>query len=149
MARVVRAGGAGAGRHESGPGDGVLDAADGPTAGDARGGRAGPERRAAAGGRTEVVLYYSGHADEQGLLIGADRYSYRTLRDRLDQIPADVRIASESARFNNLVVALKITVLLVFIATGGNWWQSREVRAALSNSAGFGGHNVSLILKRG
>jgi hypothetical protein len=48
---------------------------------------------AAAGGRTEVVIYYSGHADEQGLLIGDDRYSYRTLRDRLDQIPADVRIA--------------------------------------------------------
>ena len=52
-------------------------------------------RRAAgaAGGRTEVVVYYSGHADEQGLLLGDDRYSYRTLRDRLDQIPADVRIA--------------------------------------------------------
>jgi hypothetical protein len=46
-----------------------------------------------SGGRTEVVLYYSGHADEQGLLLGDDRYSYRTLRDRLDQIPADVRIA--------------------------------------------------------
>ncbi len=47
----------------------------------------------AAGGRTEVVLYYSGHADEKGLLLGDDRYSYRSLRDRLDQIPADVRIA--------------------------------------------------------
>jgi hypothetical protein len=45
------------------------------------------------GGRTEVILYYSGHADELGLLLGEDRYSYRTLRDRLDQIPADVRIA--------------------------------------------------------
>jgi hypothetical protein len=44
-------------------------------------------------GRTEVILYYSGHADEQGLLLGDNRYSYRTLRDRLDQIPADVRIA--------------------------------------------------------
>ena len=46
-----------------------------------------------AGGRTEVVVYYSGHADEKGLLLGDDRYSYRSLRDRLDQIPADVRIA--------------------------------------------------------
>jgi hypothetical protein len=45
------------------------------------------------GGRTEIILYYSGHADEKGLLLGEDRYSYRTLRDRLDQIPADVRIA--------------------------------------------------------
>jgi len=53
-------------------------------------------RRAAAGnggGRVEVVVYYSGHADEKGLLLAEDRYSYRTLRDRLDQIPADVRIA--------------------------------------------------------
>ncbi len=51
-------------------------------------------KRAGGGaGRTEVVLYYSGHADELGLLLGDDRYSYRTLRDRLDQIPADVRIA--------------------------------------------------------
>ena len=52
-------------------------------------------RRAATtgGGRTEVLVYYSGHADEQGLLLGDDRYSYRSLRTRLDQIPADVRIA--------------------------------------------------------
>ena len=43
--------------------------------------------------RIEVIVYYSGHADEKGLLLGEDRYSYRSLRDRLDQIPADVRIA--------------------------------------------------------
>lgn len=46
-----------------------------------------------AGGRTEVLFYYSGHADEKGLLLGEDRVSYQTLRDRLDDIPADVRIA--------------------------------------------------------
>src|SRR5438874_469205 len=45
------------------------------------------------GGRTELVVYYSGHADETGLLFGGDRYSYGTLRERLTQIPADVRIA--------------------------------------------------------
>jgi uncharacterized caspase-like protein len=35
-------------------------------------------RRAAAGnggGRSEVLVYYSGHADEKGLLLGDDRYS--------------------------------------------------------------------------
>ena len=47
----------------------------------------------AAAGRIEVLVYYSGHADEQGLLLGDDRYSYRSLRTQLDQIPADVRIA--------------------------------------------------------
>jgi caspase domain-containing protein len=55
--------------------------------------RVNDARRSSAGSRTEIVVYYSGHADEQGLLLGDDRYSYRTLRDRLDQIPADVRIA--------------------------------------------------------
>ena len=50
-------------------------------------------RASGAQGRTEVLVYYSGHADEQGLLIGDDRYSYRALRTRLDRIPADVRIA--------------------------------------------------------
>jgi hypothetical protein len=49
--------------------------------------------RRAAGGRTEVLVYYSGHADEKGLLLGEDRFSYQSLRDRLDEIPADVRIA--------------------------------------------------------
>src|SRR5436190_1523870 len=55
--------------------------------------RVADAKRAAAGGRTEVIVYYSGHADEQGLLLGDDRYSYRSLRERLDEIPADVRIA--------------------------------------------------------
>jgi caspase domain-containing protein len=50
-------------------------------------------RRTPGAGRTEIIVYYSGHADEQGLLLAGDRYSYRSLRDRLDQIPADVRIA--------------------------------------------------------
>ena len=67
------------------------------------------EARRASGGaaRTEVVVYYSGHADEQGLLIGADRYSYRTLRDRLDQIPADVRIAILDACASGAFTRLK------------------------------------------
>ena len=65
-------------------------------------------RRAAGGaGRTEILLYYSGHADEQGLLIGDDRYSYRTLRDRLDQIPADVRIAILDACASGAFTRLK------------------------------------------
>jgi Caspase domain len=64
-------------------------------------------RRTGGPGRTEVVLYYSGHADEQGLLFGDDRYSYRTLRDRLDQIPADVRIAVLDACASGAFTRLK------------------------------------------
>jgi hypothetical protein len=58
-------------------------------------------------GRTEVIVYYSGHADEQGLLLGDDRYSYRSLRDRLDQIPADVRIAVLDACSSGAFTRLK------------------------------------------
>ena len=64
-------------------------------------------RASPAAGRIEVLLYYSGHADEQGLLIGDDRYSYRTLRDRLDQIPADVRIAILDACASGAFTRLK------------------------------------------
>ena len=61
----------------------------------------------AQGGRIEIVVYYSGHADEKGLLLGDDRYSYQTLRDRLDQIPADVRIAVLDACSSGAFTRLK------------------------------------------
>ena len=64
-------------------------------------------KRVPGAGRVEVILYYSGHADEQGLLLGSDRYSYRTLRDRLDDIPADVRIAVLDACASGAFTRLK------------------------------------------
>lgn len=57
--------------------------------------------------RTEVLVYYSGHADEKGILLGDDRYSYRSLRDRLDEIPADVRIAVLDACASGAFTRLK------------------------------------------
>ena len=57
--------------------------------------------------RTEVFLYYSGHADEKGLLLGNDRISYETLRDRLDAIPADVRIAVLDACASGAITRMK------------------------------------------
>ena len=38
-------------------------------------------------------FYYSGHSDEDGLLIGNDRVSYDELRARIQGIPAEVRLA--------------------------------------------------------
>ncbi|WP_257460938.1 caspase family protein [Archangium lipolyticum] len=46
-----------------------------------------------SGGRTEALLYYSGHSDEEGLMLKQDRFSYRELRQALNALPADVRIA--------------------------------------------------------
>ena len=43
--------------------------------------------------RTEVVFYYSGHSDENGLMLGEERYSYDRLRDRLENLDADVLVA--------------------------------------------------------
>jgi len=43
--------------------------------------------------RVELLLYYSGHSDETGLLPSGGRISYRELRDRLGNVGADVRIA--------------------------------------------------------
>jgi hypothetical protein len=45
------------------------------------------------GVRREVVVYYSGHSDEEGLLIGSDRVSYDELRARIQTVPAEVRLA--------------------------------------------------------
>src|SRR5262249_6694160 len=45
------------------------------------------------GQRVELVLYYSGHADETGILLGGGRYDYARLRERIRAVPADVRLA--------------------------------------------------------
>jgi hypothetical protein len=47
----------------------------------------------AGGVRTELVFYYSGHSDEQGLLLAGAALSYRALRGLLDASAADVRVA--------------------------------------------------------
>ena len=49
--------------------------------------------RSAPEQRTEVVFYYSGHSDERGLLLRGDEVPYKAVRDGLDKVPADVRIA--------------------------------------------------------
>jgi hypothetical protein len=50
-------------------------------------------RSATPGVRRELLVYYSGHSDEEGLLIQGSRMSYDELRARLQAIPADVRVA--------------------------------------------------------
>jgi Caspase domain len=72
--------------------------------------RVGEAREAAGaerGGRIEVLVYYSGHADEKGLLLAGDRYSYRSLRDHLEVLPADVRIAVLDACASGAFTRLK------------------------------------------
>jgi hypothetical protein len=53
----------------------------------------GVEDRAARDPRLEVFIYYSGHADETGLLLGSERLTYLALRERLEHSRAAVRVA--------------------------------------------------------
>ena len=45
------------------------------------------------GSRVELVVYYSGHADESGILVGGEHYDYARLRQRIRDVPANVHIA--------------------------------------------------------
>jgi caspase domain-containing protein len=47
----------------------------------------------APGVRSELLIYYSGHSDEEGLLLGPDRLGYDELRAHIKQLPADLRVA--------------------------------------------------------
>jgi len=42
--------------------------------------------------RTEIVFYYSGHSDDEGLLLNREKYYYRDLRQKINSIPSDMRI---------------------------------------------------------
>lgn len=61
----------------------------------------------AGSSRTEVVLYYSGHADHKGLLLGDVRYEYSRFRKHIDSIPADVRIAILDACASGAITRIK------------------------------------------
>jgi hypothetical protein len=43
--------------------------------------------------RVEFMFYYSGHSDEDGLLLGNERFSYKALRQAVTDVKADVTIA--------------------------------------------------------
>ena len=43
--------------------------------------------------RVELIFYYSGHSDEEGLLLAGDKIYYRDIKHTILAMPADVRIA--------------------------------------------------------
>jgi len=51
------------------------------------------EKAKAEARRVEVILYYSGHSDEENLLLGDSRLSYLEFRNAITAMRADVRIA--------------------------------------------------------
>ncbi len=43
--------------------------------------------------RRELIIYYSGHSDETGLILGPEILSYDELRRQIGEVQADVRVA--------------------------------------------------------
>lgn len=59
------------------------------------------------GDRLEVLLYYSGHADEEGLLLAGDHLGYSLLRRELGAANADVHIAVLDACASGAITRIK------------------------------------------
>lgn len=57
--------------------------------------------------RREVIIYYSGHADENGLRLGESLFSYARLRDAMDRMEAEVHIAILDACASGAITRLK------------------------------------------
>lgn len=57
--------------------------------------------------RIEVIIYYSGHSDAKGLLLGSERFTYQELKAALVDLPADVRITILDACFSGAMTRQK------------------------------------------
>ena len=57
--------------------------------------------------REEVLVYYSGHADEKGLRLGEEVYSWKEFRKRIDALNADVKIAVIDACGSGAITRVK------------------------------------------
>ncbi len=57
--------------------------------------------------RREVIIYYSGHADEHGLRLGESLFSYARLRGAMDRMEAEVHIAILDACASGAITRLK------------------------------------------
>jgi len=66
---------------------------------------AGAAREAAS--RVEVLVYFSGHADDLGLMLGSERLDYPDLRRAIRAMPVDVGIAVLDACASGAITRLK------------------------------------------
>lgn len=57
--------------------------------------------------RREVIIYYSGHADENGLRLGESLFSYARLRNAMGRMEAEVQIAILDACASGAITRLK------------------------------------------
>jgi hypothetical protein len=57
--------------------------------------------------RTEFLFYYSGHSDEDALLLGNEKYEYGKLKATLSKVPSDVHVVMLDSCFSGNFVRSK------------------------------------------
>ncbi|MBA3550585.1 MAG: caspase family protein [Nannocystis sp.] len=87
----------------------------------------------AGGERVQFLFYYSGHADERGLLLGNDRVDYARLRGLIHGVPAQVRLGMLDSCSSGAFVRSKGGRMRPPLATGGD--ASVEGHAFLTSSS--------------
>lgn len=96
--------------------------------------------------RKEFIFYYSGHSNEEGLLIGEECFDYYRLKQALKNVPADVHIAildsCSSGSFTRLKGGLRRAPFLLdesSTAAGHAFLTSSSASEAAQESDDIGG----------
>ena len=87
----------------------------------------------AASGPTSAIVYYSGHSDRTGLLLGTERYPYEALQRDLDALGATIEVAIvDGCASGSMIRAKGGTSAPAFLPLGGS---AVEGRATLTSSS--------------
>ncbi|MGL1935539.1 MAG: caspase family protein [Fibrobacterales bacterium] len=65
------------------------------------------DRVKGAGQKSELILYYSGHANAKGLLLGEELLGYKELRSKINEMRSDVKIAVLDACASGTITRFK------------------------------------------
>lgn len=60
-----------------------------------------------ASGRKELIVYYSGHSDEEGLLLGEQQFPYKDFRQAISEIDTDIRLAIVDSCSSGVIIRSK------------------------------------------
>jgi len=104
------------------------------------------EKDSGSNSRLELIFYYSGHSDEDGLMLFNEKLNYQILRNELQAINADVRVAildsCQSGVFTRLKGGVKKTPFMVNNANnvkGNVFLSSSSANEAAQESDAIGG----------
>ena len=61
--------------------------------------------------RTEFIFYYSGHSDENALLLGEESYGYSQLKADINSVPSDIHVVMLDSCFSGNFISSKHIIL--------------------------------------